>query len=128
MNGKLNGHIRERLRAPIFWHLATVGVDGAPWVSSMGADIEGECVMVNTSMGWVKEENPRRNPYVSLSHHDPAKEWWVGPRRGVRPRNGAMDPPGPGGRAVQPLTAPPRAKPPPRRRAIRTYRRITGVE
>lgn len=71
VNGKLNGHIRERLLAPNFWHLATVGADGAPQVSPMWADIEGEYVMVNTSMGRVKEENLRRNPYVSLSHHDP---------------------------------------------------------
>ncbi|MCT9138779.1 PPOX class F420-dependent oxidoreductase [Streptomyces violarus] len=71
VNGKLNGHIRERLLAPNFWHLATVGADGAPQVSPMWADIEDEYVMVNTSIGRVKEENLRRNPYVSLSHHDP---------------------------------------------------------
>ena len=37
----------------------------------MWADIEGEYVMVNTAIGRVKEENLRRNPNVSLSHHDP---------------------------------------------------------
>ncbi|UUU24996.1 PPOX class F420-dependent oxidoreductase [Streptomyces sp. DSM 40750] len=74
---KLDGHIRERLLAPNFWHLATVGADGAPQVSPMWVDIEadgdggGEYVMVNTSVGRVKEENLRRNPYVSLSHIDP---------------------------------------------------------
>ncbi|MBB6076996.1 PPOX class F420-dependent oxidoreductase [Streptomyces paradoxus] len=67
--------MRERLLAPNFWHLATVGADGAPQVSPMWADIEGEYVMVNTSMGRVKEENLRRNPYVSLSHHDPANPY-----------------------------------------------------
>ncbi|MGW0708828.1 TIGR03618 family F420-dependent PPOX class oxidoreductase [Streptomyces sp. NPDC002643] len=83
---KLDGHIRERLLAPNFWHLATVGLDGAPQVSPMWVDIEvdGETgggmadgmadgrdyVMVNTSVGRVKEENLRRNPYVSLSHID----------------------------------------------------------
>lgn len=75
VNGKLNEHMRERLLAPNFWHLATVGADGAPQVSPMWADIEGEYVMVNTSMGRVKEENLRRNPYVSLSHHDPANPY-----------------------------------------------------
>ncbi|UUU30828.1 PPOX class F420-dependent oxidoreductase [Streptomyces sp. CA-210063] len=80
---KLDGHIRERLLAPNFWHLATVGADGAPQVSPMWVDIEAdeggdgdgdgerEYVMVNTSVGRVKEENLRRNPYVSLSHIDP---------------------------------------------------------
>ncbi|BBC32884.1 uncharacterized protein SGFS_041780 [Streptomyces graminofaciens] len=75
---KLDGHIRERLLAPNFWHLATVGPDGAPQVSPMWVDIEvdgdgdgaHEYVMVNTSVGRVKEENLRRNPSVSLSHHD----------------------------------------------------------
>ncbi|WP_328873906.1 PPOX class F420-dependent oxidoreductase [Streptomyces sp. NBC_00287] len=71
MNGKLSGHIRERLLAPNFWHLATVGPDGAPHVSPMWADIEDEYVMVNTSIGRVKVDNLRRNPFVSLSHIDP---------------------------------------------------------
>lgn len=71
MNGKLNGHIRERLLAPNFWHLATVDRDGMPQVSPMWADIEDEYVMVNTSMGRVKVDNLRLNPNVSLSHHDP---------------------------------------------------------
>ncbi|GHE42913.1 PPOX class F420-dependent oxidoreductase [Streptomyces capitiformicae] len=71
---KLDGHIRGRLLAPNFWHLATVGPDGAPQVSPMWVDIErdgeSEYVMVNTSVGRVKEENLRRNPSVSLSHID----------------------------------------------------------
>lgn len=70
-NGKVEGHIRERLAAPNFWHLATVGADGTPQISPMWADVEGEYVMVNTAIGRVKEENLRRNPNVSLSHHDP---------------------------------------------------------
>ncbi|GAA2627570.1 MULTISPECIES: PPOX class F420-dependent oxidoreductase [Streptomyces] len=66
----IDGHIRERLLAPNFWHLATVGPDGTPQVSPMWADIEDEYVMVNTSIGRVKVDNLRRNPNVSLSHHD----------------------------------------------------------
>jgi PPOX class probable F420-dependent enzyme len=71
VNVKLEGHIRERLLAPNFWHLATVGADGMPHVSPMWADIEGEYAMVNTSIGRVKIDNLRLNPNVSLSHHDP---------------------------------------------------------
>lgn len=70
MNGKLNGHILERLLAPNFWHLATVDPDGMPQVSPMWADIEDGYVMVNTSIGRVKVDNLRLNPNVSLSHHD----------------------------------------------------------
>ncbi|MFC4504186.1 MULTISPECIES: PPOX class F420-dependent oxidoreductase [Streptomyces] len=70
VNGTLDGQVRERVLAPNFWHLATVGPDGAPQVSPMWADLEGEYVMVNTSIGRVKERNLRANPWVSLSHHD----------------------------------------------------------
>ncbi|MEV7392374.1 MULTISPECIES: PPOX class F420-dependent oxidoreductase [unclassified Streptomyces] len=69
--GKLDEHVRERLLAPNFWHLATVGPDGVPQVSPMWVDLEGDHVMVNTAIGRVKEENLRRNPAVSLSHHAP---------------------------------------------------------
>ena len=68
---KVEGHIRERLLAPNFWHLATVDADGMPQISPMWVDIEGDHVMVNTAIGRVKEENLRVNPNVSLSHHDP---------------------------------------------------------
>ncbi|MER6422013.1 pyridoxamine 5'-phosphate oxidase family protein [Streptomyces sp. NPDC001137] len=71
MNVKLEGHIRERLPAPNFWHLATVGADGMPHVSPMWADIEDECAMVNTSIGRVKIDNLRLNPNVSLALHEP---------------------------------------------------------
>ncbi|MHC5905466.1 PPOX class F420-dependent oxidoreductase [Streptomyces sp. S6] len=67
----LDAHVRARLLAPNFWHLATVGSDGAPQVSPMWADLDGDHVVVNTSVGRVKERNLRRNPWVSLSHHDP---------------------------------------------------------
>ncbi|MEU6195733.1 PPOX class F420-dependent oxidoreductase [Streptomyces sp. NPDC047061] len=73
--GGLDEHVRERLMAPNFWHLATVGPDGAPQVSPMWVDIEGDHVMVNTAIGRVKEENLRRNPAVSLSHHDPGNPY-----------------------------------------------------
>jgi PPOX class probable F420-dependent enzyme len=70
VNVKLEGHIRERLLAPNFWHLATVDAEGMPQVSPMWADIEDEYVMVNTSIGRVKIDNLRLNPNVSLSHID----------------------------------------------------------
>ncbi|WP_128380169.1 PPOX class F420-dependent oxidoreductase [Streptomyces cavernae] len=67
---RIDGQVRERLLAPNFWHMATVDADGAPQVAPMWADLEGEYVMVNTSVGRVKADNLRRNPNVSLSHHD----------------------------------------------------------
>ncbi|MEV4789460.1 hypothetical protein AB0K53_29170 [Streptomyces tuirus] len=55
MNGKLNGHMCGRL-------LAAVGPGGAPQMSPVWADIEEQYVVVDTSLGRVKEENLRRNP------------------------------------------------------------------
>ncbi|GAA1189303.1 PPOX class probable F420-dependent enzyme [Kitasatospora gansuensis] len=65
--------VRARLRAPNIWYVGTVFADGAPQVSPMWVDLEGEGeLMFNTSVGRVKEENLRRDPRVYLSHADPA--------------------------------------------------------
>lgn len=65
--GGLSAEVRERLLGKNFWHLATLGADGAPRISPMWADMEGPYVMVNTSVGRVKEDNLRRDPRVSMS-------------------------------------------------------------
>jgi PPOX class probable F420-dependent enzyme len=62
--------VRERLEAPVFWHLATLNEDGAPQVTPMWVDVEGDVVVFNTAVGRVKEENLRRDPRVSLSSID----------------------------------------------------------
>lgn len=63
--------VRARLRAPNIWYVGTVFADGAPQVSPMWVDLEGEGALAfNTSMGRVKEENLRRDPRVYLSHAD----------------------------------------------------------
>ncbi|MFB6816054.1 TIGR03618 family F420-dependent PPOX class oxidoreductase [Streptomyces sp. NPDC056347] len=63
--------VRARLRAPNIWYVGTVSADGAPQVSPMWVDLEGEDELTfNTSVGRVKEENLRRDPRVHLSHAD----------------------------------------------------------
>ncbi|AZS69898.1 PPOX class F420-dependent oxidoreductase [Streptomyces lydicus] len=65
--------VRARLQAPNIWYVGTVFADGAPQVSPMWVDLEGEGeLMFNTSVGRVKEENLRRDPRVYLSHADAA--------------------------------------------------------
>ncbi|MFD9242196.1 TIGR03618 family F420-dependent PPOX class oxidoreductase [Streptomyces sp. NPDC059556] len=65
--------VRARLRAPLIWYVGTVFPDGAPQVSPMWVDLEGEGELTfNTSVGRVKEENLRRDPRVHLSHADAA--------------------------------------------------------
>ncbi|MFF2650777.1 TIGR03618 family F420-dependent PPOX class oxidoreductase [Streptomyces sp. NPDC058045] len=63
--------VRARLSAANIWYVGTVFADGAPQVSPMWVDLEGENELVfNTSVGRVKEENLRRDPRVYLSHAD----------------------------------------------------------
>ncbi|AUG82165.1 oxidoreductase [Kitasatospora sp. MMS16-BH015] len=65
--------VRARLSAANIWYVGTVCPDGAPQVSPMWVDLEGEEeLMFNTSVGRVKEENLRRDPRVYLSHADAA--------------------------------------------------------
>ncbi|WP_405659345.1 PPOX class F420-dependent oxidoreductase [Streptomyces sp. NBC_01166] len=65
--------VRARLQAPHIWYVGTVSADGAPQVSPMWVDLEGEGELTfNTSVGRVKEENLRRDPRVYLSHADAA--------------------------------------------------------
>ncbi|MCB8906090.1 MULTISPECIES: TIGR03618 family F420-dependent PPOX class oxidoreductase [unclassified Streptomyces] len=73
MTATFDEAVRARLRAPLIWYVGTVFPDGAPQVSPMWVDLEGEGeLMFNTSVGRVKEENLRRDPRVYLSHADSA--------------------------------------------------------
>ncbi|MER7763714.1 PPOX class F420-dependent oxidoreductase [Streptomyces sp. NPDC097619] len=71
MTATLEEAVRARLRAPHIWYVGTVFADGAPQVSPMWVDLEGERELTfNTSVGRVKEENLRRDPRVYLSQAD----------------------------------------------------------
>ncbi|MEW2607753.1 TIGR03618 family F420-dependent PPOX class oxidoreductase [[Kitasatospora] papulosa] len=71
MTGIFDQAVRARLQAPHIWYVGTVFADGAPQVSPMWVDLEGDGELsFNTSVGRVKEENPRRDPRVYLSHAD----------------------------------------------------------
>ncbi|MFF9149444.1 PPOX class F420-dependent oxidoreductase [Streptomyces sp. NPDC055051] len=73
MTATFDEAVRARLRAPHIWYVGTVCADGAPQVSPMWVDLEGEGELTfNTSVGRVKEENLRRDPRVYLSHADAA--------------------------------------------------------
>ncbi|MFG3257126.1 PPOX class F420-dependent oxidoreductase [Streptomyces sp. NPDC048172] len=73
MSATFDEAVRDRLRAPLIWYVGTVFADGAPQVSPMWVDLEGENELTfNTSVGRVKEENLRRDPRVYLSHADAA--------------------------------------------------------
>jgi PPOX class probable F420-dependent enzyme len=61
---------RRIVEAPNFASLATTMPDGAPHVSTVWIDLDGEGVLVNTGEGLVKTENIRRDPRVAISVFD----------------------------------------------------------
>ena len=61
---------RRILDAPNFASLATVMPEGAPHVSTVWLDVDGEEVLVNTGEGLVKTENVRRDARVAISVFD----------------------------------------------------------
>jgi PPOX class probable F420-dependent enzyme len=61
---------RRILEAPNFASIATKMPDGAPHVSTIWIDVDGDDVLVNTAEGLVKTENVRRDPRVAISVFD----------------------------------------------------------
>jgi PPOX class probable F420-dependent enzyme len=58
---------RALIDAPNYAFLATVDEDGAPQVSPVWIDRDGDTILVNTAAGRVKDRNMRREPRVALS-------------------------------------------------------------
>jgi PPOX class probable F420-dependent enzyme len=68
------------LDAPNFASLATAMPDGAPQVSVVWIDVDGDEILVNTAEGRTKTENMRRDPRVGLcvfDQHDPYRQLMV---------------------------------------------------
>ena len=63
----LNDKSRALIDAPNYAFLATVDEDGAPQVSPVWIDRDGDTILVNTAAGRVKDRNMRREPRVALS-------------------------------------------------------------
>lgn len=63
----LDDRARRFLEAPNFAAIATTMPAGAPHVSTVWIDVDGDEVLVNTAEGRVKTQNVRRDPRVSIS-------------------------------------------------------------
>ena len=50
-----------------FGHLATIMRDGSPQVTPVWVDWDGECILVNTAVGRLKQTNVERDPRVAIS-------------------------------------------------------------
>ena len=71
---------RAMLAAPNFASLATAMPDGAPQVSVVWVDVDGDEILVNTAEGRTKTENMRRDPRVGLcvfDQRDPYRQLMV---------------------------------------------------
>lgn len=68
------------LEEPQLAHIATVLPSGAPHVTPVWVDTDGEHILFNTAKGRVKYENLARNPAVGISVADRADDYrnlWV---------------------------------------------------
>lgn len=70
--GSLTTNAKEVLREKHIAYLATVNRDGSPHVTPVWADTDGEAVIMNTSIGRIKERNLRRDQRVMIAIDDPA--------------------------------------------------------
>jgi PPOX class probable F420-dependent enzyme len=66
----IDARARRLLEAPNFASIATAMPDGAPHVSTVWIDVDGDDVLVNTAEGLVKTANVGRDPRVSISVFD----------------------------------------------------------
>jgi PPOX class probable F420-dependent enzyme len=62
---------RDLAECPPVAALTTVTADGSPHTSVVWCDFDGGCIRVNTMRGFVKDQNMRRNPRVTLLCYDP---------------------------------------------------------
>ncbi|MGH7609317.1 MAG: PPOX class F420-dependent oxidoreductase [Candidatus Dormibacteria bacterium] len=58
------------LKEPHIGHVATVYPNGAPHVTPIWVDTDGEAVLINTSLGRVKPRNLSRDPRIAISIAD----------------------------------------------------------
>jgi len=64
-------------------HVATVGEDGAPYVTPVWVDLEGDEILINTALGRVKARHLASDPRVAISIADPADPYNVVALRGT---------------------------------------------
>ena len=72
MPATLTAGVKKLFTNKNYGHLATLMKDGAPQVTTVWVDLDGDHILVNTAEGRVKPRNVRRDPRVAISVSDPS--------------------------------------------------------
>jgi len=83
MTDKLSEKARQLISRPVLATLATVAPDGAPQVTPLWIDLDGDDLLVNTAKGRAKARNVERDQRVALSVIDPVDPYNVVVVRGT---------------------------------------------
>jgi PPOX class probable F420-dependent enzyme len=75
MSAKIEGRARELLEQPNCGSLATISAGGAPHLTVVWVDVDGDEVLVNGADGRVWVANIRRDPRVAIVVADPANPY-----------------------------------------------------
>ncbi|MFP7761287.1 PPOX class F420-dependent oxidoreductase [Marisediminicola sp. LYQ134] len=67
----LTPELLDLLRRPSPCFLSTLMADGSPQVTETWVDTDGEHVLINTVVGYLKVRNVERDPRVALAIQDP---------------------------------------------------------
>ena len=67
--------VKTMLEKPVFVHFATLMKGGAPQVSPVWVDVDGDTILINSAVGRLKDMNVRAAARVALSVTDPANPY-----------------------------------------------------
>ena len=67
--------VKTMLQKPVFVHFATLMKGGAPQVSPVWVDVDGDTILINSAVGRLKDKNVRADARVALSCSDPANPY-----------------------------------------------------
>ncbi len=70
MSASLSEGVKKLFQEPNYGHMATLMPDGAPQVSPVWVDVDGNRILVNTAEGRAKPRNVRRDARVAISIHN----------------------------------------------------------
>ena len=71
MADTLSAKARGLIARPVLASLTTLGADGAPQVTPLWIDLDGDDLLFNTAEGRVKARHMARDPRVAVSMIDP---------------------------------------------------------